>query len=117
MPAQAPSSYASYADRALDSQHCVSPFRLEDPTKPGHRRFIALWLIDPHVRVVSTANVPPQQKDWWIEQHGAVSEVPDSLMSIEEAKEHRLKLMEERSVKQKGAVKMWESVEYAFCEH
>lgn len=48
-------------------QHRVSPFKLADPTKPGHRRFIALWLVDPHQRIISTANVPPQQQDWWFE--------------------------------------------------
>lgn len=48
-------------------QHSVSSFRLIDPGKPGHRRFIALWLVDPHVRIISTANVPPQQQDWWVE--------------------------------------------------
>ncbi|OBT62576.1 hypothetical protein VE03_07359 [Pseudogymnoascus sp. 23342-1-I1] len=45
--------------------HRVSPFKLQDPTKPGHRRFIALWLIDPHQRIISTGNVPPQQQNWW----------------------------------------------------
>ncbi|KFY35493.1 hypothetical protein V494_05861 [Pseudogymnoascus sp. VKM F-4513 (FW-928)] len=45
--------------------HRVSPFKLQDPTKPGHRRFIALWLVDPHTRIISTGNVPPQQHDWW----------------------------------------------------
>jgi hypothetical protein len=49
------------------SQHRVSPFELVDPTKPGHRRFIALWLVDPHKRIISTANVPPQQRSWWTE--------------------------------------------------
>lgn len=48
-------------------QHRVSPFQLADPTKPGHRRFVALWLVDPHLRILSTANVPPQQQDWWTE--------------------------------------------------
>ncbi|KFY72305.1 hypothetical protein V499_07558 [Pseudogymnoascus sp. VKM F-103] len=47
--------------------HRVSPFKLQDPTKPGHRRFIALWLVDPHQRIISTGNVPPQQQDWWAE--------------------------------------------------
>ena len=47
------------------SQHRVSGFRLQDPTKPGYRRFIALWLIDPTRRIISTANVPPQQAAWW----------------------------------------------------
>ena len=49
-------------------QHRVSGFRLADPTKPGHRRFIALWLVDPHTRIISTANVPPQQAEWWAER-------------------------------------------------
>lgn len=48
--------------------HQVSPFQLADPTKPGHRRFIALWLVDPLTRVISTANVPPQQQEWWTER-------------------------------------------------
>ncbi|KAK4103558.1 hypothetical protein N658DRAFT_505238 [Parathielavia hyrcaniae] len=48
--------------------HRVSGFRLADPTKPGHRRFVALWLVDPSMRIISTANVPPQQADWWAEQ-------------------------------------------------
>lgn len=48
--------------------HRVSGFRLADPTKPGHRRFIALWLVDPRTRIISTANVPPQQADWWAEK-------------------------------------------------
>lgn len=51
----------------LRSQHRVSPFKLQDPTKPGHRRFIALWLVNPHRRIISTANVPPQRQDWWAE--------------------------------------------------
>ena len=45
----------------------MSPFELADATKPGHRRFIALWLVDPHKRIISTANVPPQQLSWWAE--------------------------------------------------
>jgi len=48
-------------------QHRVSPFKLIDPNKHGHRRFIALWLVDPHCRIISTANVPPQQLSWWTE--------------------------------------------------
>lgn len=47
--------------------HRVSGFKLADPSKPGHRRFIALWLVDPSTRIISTANVPPQQAEWWAE--------------------------------------------------
>jgi hypothetical protein len=49
------------------SQHRVSPFHLVDPTKPGHRRFIALWLVDPTKRIISTANIPPQRMDWYVD--------------------------------------------------
>ena len=52
---------------ATNSQHRVSEFGLVDRTRPGHRRFIALWLVNPNQRVISTANVPPQQADWWAE--------------------------------------------------
>ena len=48
-------------------QHTVSPFQLLDPSKPGHRRFLAVWLVDPRCRIISTANVPPQQQNWWVE--------------------------------------------------
>ena len=49
------------------SQHRVSGFKLDDPTKPGHRRFLAVWLVDPNLRIISTANVPPQRQDWWLD--------------------------------------------------
>lgn len=49
-------------------QHRVSGFKLADPTKPGHRRFIALWLVDPFTRIINTGNVPPQQADWWADR-------------------------------------------------
>ncbi|KAM0261009.1 hypothetical protein ACHAQJ_002444 [Trichoderma viride] len=100
-------------------QHRVSSFRLKDATKPGHRRFLALWLVDPHERIVSTANVPPQQKDWWVEAEEAAgrTDVPESLMTVEEAKEHRLKLMDERSRHEVKAEHLRESSTYSFCEH
>ncbi|KAK9791446.1 hypothetical protein SCARD494_07629 [Seiridium cardinale] len=46
-------------------QHKVEPFELVDKTKPGHRRILVLWLVDPYYRIASTRNVPPQQHDWW----------------------------------------------------
>lgn len=33
--------------------------------EPGHARFIKLMLVDPHYRICSTRNVPPQRHDWW----------------------------------------------------
>ena len=137
-----------------------------DPTKPGHRRFIALWLVDPTKRIISTANIPPQQMTWYkdallgsdgSEIETALSELPPDLvnllaeqglpgsnddretklpqelmdcvrdyfyedkhslpMSVEEANEHRAKLMEERGAFVKKSGDAWQSQTYSFCEH
>ena len=93
-------------------QHRVNPFNLDDPSKPGHRKILALFLVDPNQRIISTANVPPQQASWW-EEHlqltdDVLGRVPQELtddirmmvskpVSLEVAKEQRLELMDERS--------------------
>ncbi|KAH6891805.1 hypothetical protein BKA70DRAFT_1326180 [Coprinopsis sp. MPI-PUGE-AT-0042] len=96
-------------------QHRVEPFSLEDKTKPGHRKILALFLVDPNVRVISTAHVPAQRMDWWIqdlEQSDArtslLGDLPNELkeciygevdgfpISLEEAGKAREDLMEER---------------------
>ncbi|KAJ3550096.1 hypothetical protein NMY22_g630 [Coprinellus aureogranulatus] len=48
--------------------HQVQPFKLADPTKPGHRKILALFLVDPSISIISTADVPPQRRDWWAEE-------------------------------------------------
>ena len=144
----------------------MSPFQLTDPTKPGHRRFIALWLVDPTMRVISTANIPPHQMDWYIAsilgtdskaQGKSIAKLPPDLvqllaeksnidvtdvregqlpkelldwvrkdldkdgnslpMSLEEAEEHRLKLMQERSAFVITSEENWQLQTYSFCEH
>lgn len=49
-------------------QHQVSGFELADPTRPGHRKILAMFLVDPHIPVISTRNVPPQDRRWWAEE-------------------------------------------------
>lgn len=44
-------------------QHQVQPFKLVDALKPGHRKILALFPVDPFQRIISTANVPPQQRE------------------------------------------------------
>ena len=94
-------------------QHQVQPFALADRTKPGHRKLLALFLVDPHHRIISTANVPCQQKAWWedairstralgpelpAELTDQVLELVDGFpVSLETAKQQRLELMDERS--------------------
>ena len=46
-------------------QHCVQPFELADPSKPGYRKILCFFLVDPLKRIISTSDVPPQQESWW----------------------------------------------------
>lgn len=43
-------------------QHQVSKFKLVDKNKPGTRKILVFFLIDPSTRILSTADVPPQQE-------------------------------------------------------
>ncbi|KAG7091943.1 hypothetical protein E1B28_008334 [Marasmius oreades] len=116
-------------------QHRVRPFKLIDPTKPGHRKILAMFLVDPYIRVLSTANVPPQQRDWWAEaisqDFTRLGKLPAELMetvmdrvdnrewpiSIEEAKEVRKDLMQERSAFVDKVNVDYEQEGFSFCEH
>ncbi|KAF8587909.1 hypothetical protein K439DRAFT_1385260 [Ramaria rubella] len=49
-------------------QHHLSPFKLIDPTKPGHRKTLVFFLIDPNQRVMSTSEVLPQQLEWFLHE-------------------------------------------------
>lgn len=42
-------------------QHCVSPFRLVDSSRPGHRKIVPLFLVDPSLRIPSATDIPPEQ--------------------------------------------------------
>ena len=87
-------------------QHRVDPFRLADPTRPGHRKILAFFLVDPSVTIASTADVPPQQP--WS---------PTSTMTLEEAREHREQLMRERKyVVDEYNESVYER-EFSLCEH
>lgn len=118
-------------------QHQVQPFKLADPTKPGHRKILALFLVDPGIRIISTANVPPQQKEWWSEHVRAQAvgkemalgklstelkdmifeQVDDFPISMEEAKELRLQLMAERSIFVSTNDDAFEERTFNLCEH
>ncbi|KAI3013117.1 hypothetical protein CBS147346_120 [Aspergillus niger] len=43
----------------------LESFRLVSPIQPGNLTLIKLRLVDPHYRICSTLNVPPQQNEWW----------------------------------------------------
>lgn len=119
-------------------QHRVHPFKLQDPTKPGHRKILALFLVDPTIKIISTANVPPQQKDWWAEQverdmvssgkglaklsaelrEQVFRQVEDFPIGMEEAEELRLKLIKERKVYVRDHDYQLERMAtFSLCEH
>ncbi|KAJ5887575.1 hypothetical protein N7495_007616 [Penicillium taxi] len=55
-------------------QHRMNKFELEDKTQPGYARLLAFFLVDPNIRVISTANIPPQRFDWTLEQKNVDTE-------------------------------------------
>ncbi|MFI6943261.1 DUF4246 domain-containing protein [Streptomyces sp. NPDC050418] len=87
-------------------QHRVGSFRLADATRPGYRKILAFFLVDPSQRIVSTADVPPQQP--WAET---------STMTLEEAKGHREQLMHERKFFVDAHNEEVYEREFSLCEH
>lgn len=87
-------------------QHRVSPFRLADPTRPGHRKILAFFLVDPSEKIVSTSDVPPQQP--WSET---------STMTLEQAKSYREELMQERKFFVDEHNEQLYEREFSLCEH
>jgi len=107
-------------------QHRVESFELEDKTKAGHRKIVALFLVDPNIKILSTAKIPCQRQDWWEEElekdpalasEAAGKSFDDFPIEMDDAKEYRLKLMDERKVQ--GQIQREEFEEYTFslCEH
>ena len=101
-------------------QHRVQPFHLEDLTKPGHRKILVFFLVDPTQKVLSATNVAPQQRDWVTEamrdagRNSAFAKLPieilkmisnenDVAMTCPEAEKYRKELMSERVLSVKAS--------------
>ncbi|KAF9972722.1 hypothetical protein BGZ73_004149 [Actinomortierella ambigua] len=112
-------------------QHQVQPFELADKTKPGSRGILVFFLVDPSHPILSTTNVPPQQKAWADSQgmlDGILDKVPleifqqiegyvDWPMDLKEAKEHREKLMAERKFFVAESNEGMFERPFSLCEH
>ncbi|KAF2477715.1 uncharacterized protein BDR25DRAFT_275066 [Lindgomyces ingoldianus] len=113
-------------------QHQVQPFSLVDKTKSGHRKILAMFLVDPHIEVLSTANVPPQRKDWWAQEvrkigffarlpkeifDMIVGEVREFPLGWKEAVQVREMLMAERGKVGDVLEKGMDENTFFFCEH
>ena len=94
-------------------QHQVQPFHLEDLTKPGRRKALVFFLVDPTQRVLSATDVAPQQREWIMETmrdagpNSAFAKLPiellkmisnenDATMTRPDAEKYREELMSEK---------------------
>uniref|UniRef100_A0A914CZ16 Uncharacterized protein n=1 Tax=Acrobeloides nanus TaxID=290746 RepID=A0A914CZ16_9BILA len=90
-------------------QHKVEPFELVDKTRPGHRKILVFFLVDPNTSILSTERVPPQQNSWLFKEVckivPQIAMLPDLVkkriqellpMTLDEAKIFREELMKER---------------------
>ena len=82
----------------------AEPLKLADLAQPGHLRFVTLWLVDPHYRICSTQNVPPQNPDWMGPSHAMQAKHVSNTMSAEQAEMYRKQMKEDRDKKTKKIV-------------
>ncbi|KAJ1864675.1 hypothetical protein LPJ73_000223 [Coemansia sp. RSA 2703] len=84
-------------------------FKLCDTAKPGYRKLLKFYLVDPTIRVPSSAIIPPQQQNWWarqVRQIARFAELPDLVwdkiadyvdypMSLKKGKEIRDEILDD----------------------
>ncbi|MDK1344662.1 DUF4246 domain-containing protein [Streptomyces sp. 378] len=87
-------------------QHRVGSFRLADPSRPGYRKILAFFLVDPSEKIISTSDVPPQQP--WSAA---------STMTLDQAKDFREQLMRERKFFVDEHNEQLYEREFSLCEH
>ncbi|MFD8098046.1 DUF4246 domain-containing protein [Nocardia fluminea] len=87
-------------------QHRVAPFQLQDPTRNGHRKILAFFLVDPATTITSTSDIPPQQP--WS---------PTSTMTATQAEAARTELMRERKFFVDEHNNELYEREFSLCEH
>ncbi|KAF9217869.1 hypothetical protein BGZ59_008976 [Podila verticillata] len=112
-------------------QHQVQPFGLADPTKPGTRKILVFFLVNPETPILSTTHVPPQQKEW-APMKGvllqAARKLPAELvqeidkhvdwpMELEEAFRHREELMKQRKYFVSSMTEEVFARPFSLCEH
>lgn len=106
-------------------QHHVDAFELADKLKPGFRKILCFFVVDPYNHLVrSTETVPPQQELWVqdaeIMKSYAIDPKDVTTMTEEEAHKIRKDLMDERSAASPEDSDDWDNVytrEFSLCEH
>ncbi|TGO60573.1 hypothetical protein BCON_0034g00090 [Botryotinia convoluta] len=106
-------------------QYKLEPFTRSSLTESGHARFIKVMLVDPHYRICSTQNVPPQRHDWWANEvlgkEILGGKLPEELLNMidkvvdewpigrDEAKRDRDNLLEEHRWAKEAEVRLTEA--------
>lgn len=102
---------------------------MEDPSRAGYRKILVFFLVDPSVKILSTAQVPPQQKSWFKEEFDKqptrlpvevshhILDLLEWPMTLEEAKSHRDKLMDERKYFVTSSNEEYFERVFYLCEH
>ncbi|KAI0668084.1 hypothetical protein C8Q78DRAFT_1048309 [Trametes maxima] len=113
-------------------QHCVDAFELADKSRPGYRKILCFFLVNPTTQILSTADVPPQQADWSMKEMvraPGLRELPAELFDMivdyaqegtitrEEAQRHREELMKERVHFVAQHNEQVYEMEFNMCEH
>jgi Protein of unknown function (DUF4246) len=111
-------------------QHAIGKFELKDTSKPGVRKILVFFLVDPTARIISTAKVPPQSTSLGdiALRENLVTKLPIEIaeivldrlgyqMTLEEARAHRSELMKERSVATDVVTEMIFQRPFDLCEH
>lgn len=114
-------------------QHRVSPFELVEKSKPGYRKVLALFLVDPERRRVSTRVVPPQQREWRTADIAAnralkdglgklapeivdrIGSMAGGLVTRQEAEEYRLEMIKERKAYDEENNSKWVLAPFDMC--
>lgn len=120
----------AYATFSPAFQHQVQAFGLADKAQPGFRKILVFFLVDPTRRILSTADIPPQQRDWYagaLRRHiPEFYRLPKELlfqitkdygMNTARARMHREKLMEERKEMVETNTGAIFQREFSLCEH
>lgn len=108
-------------------QHKVESFELENPEENGHRRILVFFLVDPTMKITSTADIPQQQRNWIFDEISISTNIASvlidiicdyaGLMDLAKAKEHRDALMKERKyIIDLNTNDIFER-EFSLCEH
>lgn len=63
-------------------QHRLTGFELKDKSRPGYVRALGFFLVDPNIRIISTANIPPQRLDWTLDIKGEDEDLKSSMAKV-----------------------------------